>query len=169
MTINYENEYDFSFDFDLKQTANDVIMTALDYAKCPYEINVNVLITDNDTIKGINKEYRNIDSATDVLSFPMIEYPAAGDFTFLESEAEYDYFDPESGELLLGDIIISGDRVISQSKEYGHTAKREFAFLVAHSMFHLFGYDHMSEEEAKEMEQKQEDVLKLLKITRNGD
>ena len=81
-------------------------------------------------------------------------------------EEEAEYFDPDSGELLLGDIIISADRVREQAVKYGHSERRELAFLAAHSMFHLCGYDHMTEEEAKVMEQKQENTLTVLGITR---
>ena len=78
-----------------------------------------------------------------------------------------DYFDPESGELCLGDIVISVDKVYAQAEEYGHTPRREYAFLIAHSMLHLLGYDHMEPDEAAVMEQKQEEILNRLGITRN--
>ncbi len=94
----------------------------------------------------------------------MVDYETSGDFSFLE-EAE-EYFDPESGELLLGDIVISKEKVISQAEEYGHSLEREFAFLIAHSMLHLFGYDHMEEKERLEMEQMQKEILDKLCIRR---
>ena len=78
-----------------------------------------------------------------------------------------DYFDPESGELCLGDIVISIDKVYEQAEEFGHSPKREYAFLIAHSMLHLLGYDHMEPEEAKVMESKQENILAKVGITRN--
>ena len=77
-----------------------------------------------------------------------------------------EYFNPDSGELVLGDIIISLDKVVEQAEKYGHSSRRELAFLVAHSMMHLFGYDHMESTEAEVMEKKQEDVLQILGITR---
>ena len=77
-----------------------------------------------------------------------------------------EYFNPDSGELMLGDIIISLDKVVEQAEKYGHSSRRELAFLVAHSMMHLFGYDHMESTEAEVMEKKQEDVLQILGITR---
>ena len=83
------------------------------------------------------------------------------------AEAEKaDCFDPDSGELILGDIILSAERVLAQAQEYGHSVLREFAFLTAHSMFHLCGYDHMEEQDAAAMEQKQEEVLTRMGITR---
>lgn len=106
-----------------------------------------------------------MDSETDVLSFPNIAFESAGDFASVEL-CEADCFDPDSGELILGDIILSADRVLTQASEYGHSVLREFAFLTAHSMLHLCGYDHMEEREAAVMEEKQENVLKKLGITR---
>ena len=100
-----------------------------------------------------------------MLSFPNLDFETPADFSHLE-EHEADYFDPESGELLLGDIILSADKVKEQAESYGHSELREFAFLIAHSMLHLCGYDHMEPEEAQVMEAKQEEVLAGLHITR---
>ena len=99
-----------------------------------------------------------------VLSFPMVDYEEAGNFDFLEEADEY--FHPESGELMLGDIVISKEKDFSQAEEYGHSIEREYAFLIAHSMLHLFGFDHMEEEERIEMEKKQKAILEQLKILR---
>ena len=101
-----------------------------------------------------------------MLSFPNVAFINPGLFDIDEND-EADYFDPETGELILGDIMISVDKVYEQAESYGHSVKREFAFLVAHSMFHLCGYDHMTEAEAKVMEKKQEDTLTALGITRD--
>ena len=138
----------------------------LDAEGCPYEATINVLLTDNEGIHGFNKEYRGIDRETDVLSFPNLDFESPADFDIDESR-EADYFDPDSGELILGDIIISVDKVQEQAESFGHSTKREFAFLVAHSMLHLCGYDHMEAEEAKVMEGKQEKILTDLGITRD--
>ncbi len=161
-----ENETDITFDFDIEKTVEAVCMEVLDSEGCPYESQVNVLLTDNEGIRMFNKEYRNIDKETDVLSFPNLDFETPG-FYEVDEEAEADYFDPESGELILGDIIISVNKVIEQADSYAHSQKREFAFLVAHSMLHLAGYDHMEPEEAKIMEAKQEAVLQKLNITRD--
>ncbi len=83
----------------------------------------------------------------------------------MEDDSE-DYFNPETGELLLGDIVISVEKVIEQAQKYGHSRERELAFLVAHSMLHLFGYDHIKESEREKMEKKQEEILKILGIER---
>lgn len=165
MTISIEVEKEFNVDFDYEKLANDVIIGALDFENCIYEAEVNLLITGSEEIKSINKEFRDIDSATDVLSFPMVDYFEPGNFDFLEDADEY--FNPETGELVLGDIIINVDRVFSQAEEFGHSVKREYAFLICHSMLHLMGYDHMEEDEAKIMENRQNEILNKLQIKRD--
>ena len=137
----------------------------LPYEKCPYEAEVNVILTDNEAIREINREQRQIDSATDVLSFPMVDYETPSDFDHVE-EAVEDYFNPETGELMLGDIVISVEKVEEQAEKYGHSQTRELAFLVAHSMLHLCGYDHMEEEERLEMEERQRAILDTRGYTR---
>ena len=165
MTITIEEETQVSFDFDYKNIIESVINQAMDYKQCPYEAEVSVVLTDNASIQEINKEFRQIDNSTDVLSFPLVDYEEAGSFEFLEERD--DCFNPESGELMLGDIVISVDKVFEQAGKYGHSPKRELAFLTAHSMLHLFGYDHMTGEEAAVMEQGQEEILEALGITRD--
>lgn len=165
MTFYVENETNQELPFDMEEIVNKVIEKALEYEKCPYEVSVSVLLTDNEGIHAMNKEHRNIDRPTDVLSFPNVDYEEPAVFSGIEDAIE-DYFDPETGELCLGDIVISIDKVYEQAKEYGHAPLREFAFLVAHSILHLLGYDHMETEEAKIMEAKQEEILTNLGITR---
>ena len=166
MTFYAENETSVTFDFDWEAVYQQVALSVLDSEKCPYETEVNLLLTDNPGIHEFNKETRNIDAPTDVLSFPNVEYDVPGNFDIVEAQ-EADYFEPDSGELILGDIIISVDKVAAQAKEYGHSEKREFAFLVAHSMLHLCGYDHMTPDEEREMIKKQEMILNHLEITRD--
>jgi len=165
MTVDFENEYGQDLGLDLTEIAETVIFCSLDYMNCPYEAQVNVLITNNDEIHQMNLMHREIDRPTDVLSFPMVSYEHPGDFSVLE-EYWMDCFEPDTGELLLGDIVISADKVLEQAKEYGHSTKREYAFLLTHSMLHLMGYDHMTEEEAREMERLQEEILTQLDIRR---
>ena len=165
MTIDFENESSLDLGLDRDGVAQDVVSCALDYMDCPYEAQVSILITDDDEIHRINLEQRQIDRPTDVLSFPMVNYETPGDFSFLEEDSE-DCFDPDSGELLLGDIVISADKVAAQAEEYGHSRRREYAFLIAHSMLHLMGYDHMTPEDAAEMERLQEEILQQLGISR---
>ena len=166
MTFYVESETDKTLPFEAEEVAGKVIVEALDLENCPYEVSVNVLLTDDQGIHAMNKQYRGIDRPTDVLSFPNVDYENPSDFTGIEDTAE-DYFDPESGELCLGYIVISVDKVYAQAEEYGHTPRREYAFLIAHSMLHLLGYDHMEPDEAAVMEQKQEEILNRLGITRN--
>jgi probable rRNA maturation factor len=165
MTISIENETgtDFPFDYDL--LANQVIMYTIEREDFPYEAEINLTLVDDEAIRAINQEYRQIDRATDVLSFPMISYIEAGDFSGLEDE-EADNFNPDTGEILLGDIIISVPKVYAQAEEFGHSLKREFAFLIVHSMLHLFGYDHLEPEEAAFMENKQREILNEMNILR---
>lgn len=165
MTIHIEKEVELSFGFSEDEYVEKVILAAMDYVDCPYEAEVNVLFTDNDGIHEMNREYRDIDRPTDVLSFPMVEYEEPGNFELLEEE-QGDSFHPETGELLLGDIVLSYDKIKEQAAEYGHSELRELCFLVAHSMLHLFGYDHMEEEERKQMEQMQSEILSGLNILR---
>ena len=166
MTSYVENEAGVDFPFDMQEVLQKIMDAVMEMEHCPYETAVNLLLTDSDGIREYNREYRNLDQETDVLSFPNISFDKEGDFSVVE-EGEADYFDLDSGELLLGDIILSAGRVNAQAQEYGHSPLREFAFLTAHSMFHLCGYDHMTPEEAAVMERKQEEVLKQLHITRD--
>ena len=166
MTFYVENETEVHFPFDPEEIVEKVANDILEEEQCPYEVQVNVLLTDEEGIRRYNKTYRDLDKPTDVLSFPNLDFNRPADFDRV-SEHEADYFDPESGELLLGDIMISVDHVRRQAEEYGHSQLREFAFLAAHSMLHLCGYDHMEPEEAAVMEQKQSDSLERLGITRD--
>lgn len=165
MTSYVENETKTTFTFDVEAVVKMVMETVLEREGCPFEAEINVLLTDNDGIREFNAAHRAIDMPTDVLSFPNLDYPKPSAFKEAAKQ-EADCFNPESGELLLGDIIISVDKVDEQAEEYGHSQLREFAFLVAHSMFHLCGYDHLEPSEAKQMEEKQEAVLVQLGITR---
>ena len=114
------------------------------------EYEVNITFVDNEKIKELNKNYRNIDSATDVLSFPMGEN---GDYPT----------NPETGFKILGDIIISVERAVMQAEEYDHSLRRELGFLTTHSMLHLLGYDHVNGGiEAAKMREREEDVMELV-------
>ena len=165
MTINIICETAPGFSFHYKKLAKDVIVQSLDTEGFPYEAEVNLTLVDDAAIQEINASYRQIDRATDVLSFPLLDYDAPGDFSKVE-DLMGDNINPDTGEVMLGDIVISVDHVREQAKEYGHSEKREYAFLIVHSMLHLFGYDHMEPEEAQEMQEHQRKILDYLKITR---
>ena len=165
MSLSVETEVDVEFGFDYEALAKRVIEFALEHEEFPYECEVNLTLTDNEGIREINRTYREIDKPTDVLSFPLINYEKAGDFSALEENYD-DNFNPDTGEIMLGDIIISIEKVKEQADSYGHSIEREFAFLILHSMLHLFGYDHMTEEEAAILEEKQKIILDKMKIFR---
>jgi probable rRNA maturation factor len=168
MIINIDNEYSGQLkilkEFDI--IIQDVVESTCDFMKCPYETEVNVLFTDDETIHQINLENRGIDRPTDVLSFPMIDFEAPADLSGVE-DMQYEYFNSDTGCLMLGDIVISIDRAYSQAEEYGHSVKREIAFLTAHSMLHLFGYDHIDDAGREEMEKLQEQILTEKGYTRD--
>ncbi len=164
MNIFLENEIDAIFSFDLEKVAEQLINAALDYEDFPFDISVEINIVNNEMIREINKQYRKIDKATDVLSFPMINYPASGDYSQLEDDDSN--FDPEDGTLILGNIVISADKVREQALEYNHSELREYSFLIVHSMLHLFGYDHEDEKDAEVMFLRQEAILEKCGITR---
>lgn len=164
MTLYFDEEGELTLPLECQKVARQVVEAALDYVECPYEAEVNLLLTMNEQIHEMNLEFRGIDRPTDVLSFPMAEYPEPGTFDFLEEQEEC--FHPESGELMLGDIVISKEKVIVQAEEYGHSILREYAFLIAHSMLHLTGYDHMEDEERRIMEAKQNEIMNRLNILR---
>ena len=166
MIFYVDNETEASFSFDIEELSKSVAEAVLKSENCPFEAQISLLITDDEGIKEMNNDFRGIDSPTDVLSFPNIEYETAGDFSVAEAQS-IDITDPDTGNIVLGDIVINENRVREQAAEFGHSEKREFAFLVAHSMLHLCGYDHMEEDEAKVMEEKQEKVVESLGITRD--
>lgn len=164
MTIEIECELECEPRLAYKEIIENAVNTALDYEGCPYEAWVSVVITNDEEIRRINREFREIDRATDVLSFPALDYEEPGEFGWLEKETEY--FHPETGELMLGDIMLSMDHIQAQAEEYGHSLQRELAFLTVHSVLHLCGYDHMEEKERAVMEEKQRSIMEIMGITR---
>lgn len=157
LKVYYSNEQSkFNCDVAMRNLVRRAILAALKYENVDYDTEISVVFTDNDGIRELNKEYRNIDRATDVLSFPLID--------FRNGETS---IDGETAEL--GDIVLSLERAEEQSKEFGHSLKREISFLTVHSVLHLLGYDHeISEEEEKLMFGKQEEIMKILKLTRES-
>lgn len=166
MTFYVENDVEVDFEFNTEEVFSLVAKKVLETEGFEDEASVFLLLTDDEAIHEINYENRNIDKATDVLSFPNLDFDAPGDFSKALKNRIL-VTDPETDEIVLGDIIISVDHLKAQAKEYGHSVKREFAFLVAHSMLHLCGYDHMEDAEREIMEAKQENVLQILGITRD--
>lgn len=167
MNISIENESGLNYPEEFNQIISRIVNASVDFLKCPYECQVAVTLVNDEQIHEINLENRNIDRATDVLSFPMMDFDQPNDLSLVEADPQ-DYFDPESGELLMGDIVISLEHVSAQAKEYNHSERREIAFLTAHSCLHLFGYDHMTDEERLEMEKLQEEILQKEGFTRDA-
>ena len=164
MDIMIEYDTEVQLDFDYQKVIEDMVMEAVTTYECPYDFEISVTLTDNDRIRLVNREFRDIDCATDVLSFPMLTFQKAGDFSNIDENEEL--FNPDTGNLMLGDIMVSVDKVFEQALQYGHSKKRELAFLVAHSMLHLFGFDHIKEEEQRDMEERQELLLQKKGYTR---
>lgn len=148
MTLLIDNRTDFELTDEIKEMLEKVCLKSLQYEEFNEDCEISLSIVTNEEIHDINKQFRNIDSPTDVLSFPQL--------TFEEGE-EADV--NENGEIVLGDIIISIDRAKEQAEEYGHSLKRELAFLSVHSMLHLMGYDHMVPEEEEDMFRRQKEIL----------
>lgn len=140
-----------------EEIINKVTQTVLELEGIKHDLNIYITLTNNEEIHKINKEYRQVDRPTDVLSFPMYERE---EIQFLREEKLDDV------EEILGDIIISIPKVKEQSEEYGHSYERELAYLTTHGMLHLLGYDHMIEEEKIVMREHEEKVLEKLNILR---
>ncbi|KRQ86649.1 Endoribonuclease YbeY [Caloramator mitchellensis] len=160
--IYFENNQDkMHFDESLKNLIINSISQTLKSEGFNHEFEINVYIVDNNEIKEINNEFRNINRETDVLSFPMIDFKLRNKYEVFEDDKN-----PESGCVLLGDMILSLEKAMEQSIEYGHTFEREIAFLTVHSTLHLLGYDHEDEGERKVMREKEEDILNNLGLVR---
>ena len=150
-------------DFALKQQIAKCITAALDKQGVDTPCEINVLVTDDEGIRAINKAYRQIDKATDVLSFPMI-----GGMLKDATPAELlGCVDPETGALELGDLVICVDRAKEQAAEYGHSVRRELGYLSAHGLLHLCGYDHETDEERAQMREREEAALSKCCLTRD--
>ena len=148
----------------------DKIKATIDFAlkeegvKIPYQI--SLLFVDNEEIREINKENRNIDKVTDVLSFPMLDYEEDKVFKDMYLNYEFDETFKDGDELVLVDILLSLERALEQSIEYNHSFEREASYLVVHSVLHLLGYDHMEEDEKKTMRSEEEKILSKMNIVR---
>lgn len=165
--IYVDNRQDkFVVDEKLINKLQDVINLALKEEKVTLECEISLLFVDNQEIKEINRENRGIDRETDVLSFPMLDYPKNKVYKDVYVDYKFDvtFFDGE--ELVLGDIVLSLEKAEEQSLEYNHSFERETCYLVVHSVLHLLGYDHMEEDEKNVMRAREEHILSLLNIKR---
>ena len=155
------NQDKFKVTKELRDLVRQCVATSLDYMDFPKKSEISVMFVDNEEIRELNKLHRDIDRATDVLSFPMFEYDEEGEI--IEDDLD---FNPD-GEMILGDIVISLERAQEQAEEYGHSFEREVGFLTVHSMLHLFGFDHMNPEDEEEMFGCQREILEEMKLTRD--
>lgn len=157
----WDNEQEFiDITDDLIKTLTACMEQTLAFETFDEDAEVSLTFTDNSGIKERNQIARGIDKPTDVLSFPMLDYEADGTLEICDE-------DLSEGAVVLGDILISMEKAVSQSEEYGHSLKRELCFLTVHSMLHLLGYDHeRSQEEESLMFEKQDEILNQLGITR---
>lgn len=154
-----ENETDEEISEQQINELNRVCCEIMKNEECNFDAEISFTFTDNEGIREINRDYRNIDRPTDVLSFPMLE--------FCDDETDVEY-ETENGLVLLGDIVISVERAKEQAQEFGHSLRRELAFLTAHSMLHLLGYDHVDDPVGEKMMiEKQDIALNALGITRD--
>ena len=153
-------EIDISWEIDedksIEEKIRETVKSALEVENATCDVYLSVVVTDNKNIQEINREQRNIDAPTDVLSFPGYEKEEWEELKNVQDEVMY-----------IGDIVVSKERIIEQAEEYGTGFEREFCYLIAHGMLHLMGYDHMEEADKKIMRAKEEEVMKKLNLERN--
>ncbi len=156
LKIYFENNQEkHSIHYKLKMLIRHTILETLDYEGMENDAEVSVTFVDDEGIRELNKKFRNMDKPTDVLSFPLLDY---------EGESEEPFFDELCHNL--GDIVISLERAMAQANEFGHSFEREVAFLTAHSMLHLLGYDHeLSDEDDADMRKRQNDIMERLGLS----
>lgn len=163
VVLNTDIQTEERFEFDPEKIALKVCEEVLKQESFPEDAEISLVVTDAEEVHRLNLEFRGIDRTTDVLSFPGLDFEEPAAF---EDSIDEGCINPDNDCVMLGDIVINAEKVKEQAAEYGHSEMREFAFLIAHSMLHLCGYDHMTPEEAEVMEERQEKALTSLGITR---
>lgn len=163
-TDNRQNQINVTEEFI--NELEEVCMYALAKEEVKQNCQISLLFVDNQEIRKINNETRNIDKVTDVLSFPMLDYPKGKVFKEIYKDKKFDVMYMDQGELVLGDMVLSLERAMEQSIEYNHSFKREVCYLIVHSILHLLGYDHMEDDEKKIMRSREEEILNGLDIKR---
>lgn len=153
-------------DEEFQNKLEEVINFALKEEEVTVQTEISMLFVDNEEIREINNDTRGIDRATDVLSFPMLDYEDKKVFKEMYKDKEFNETFMDGEELVLGDIVLSLERALEQSEEYNHSFTREACYLVVHSVLHLLGYDHMEDEDKKVMRKREEEILGKLDITR---
>ena len=155
MTLLTDNRTDFEIGGEIMEAVEKACLETLKYEEFDEDCEISLSFVTNEEIHQINRQFRNVDAPTDVLSFPQLTFEKG-------EEADVN----ENGEIVLGDIIISVERAKEQAEEYGHGLKREIAFLTVHSMLHLLGYDHMEKDEEEDMFRRQKEILEIAGIPR---
>ncbi len=153
-------------DDKLENDLKNVIEFALKEEEVEVPCEVSLLFVDNEEIREINNETRNIDRETDVLSFPMLDYEDKKVFKEMYKNYKFSQSDFDGDELVLGDVVLSLEKALEQSREFNHSFEREASYLVVHSILHLLGYDHMEENDKIVMRKREEEILNKLNITR---
>lgn len=156
----YNNQKVREISKDLQKLIENAVKLCVKKEGFSYPCEASITLTDNENIRELNLAHREIDEATDVLSFPLIEYVNG------EPEIQPGDIDPDSGRIFLGDIIISVEKAFEQAQNYGHSMERELSFLAVHGILHLLGYDHETETEEKLMFSLQEDILNEMRLFR---
>ena len=156
LKIYFENDQTkYAIKYKMQMLIRKTILETLDYEGMENDVEVSVTFVDDEGIRELNNKFRGMDKPTDVLSFPLLDY---------EGESEEPFFDELCNNL--GDIVISLERAMAQANEFGHSFEREVAFLTAHSMLHLLGYDHeLSEEDDADMRKRQSDIMDRLGLS----
>lgn len=149
--LNDQDKYETK---DFEKTIKKVLETALDCHKIKGDCEISVVFTNGQKIREINRQFRNIDRETDVLSFPQYEYETEG------------ILKTDDNPIVLGDIVINLEKAEEQSNDFNHSFMREVGYLAAHSVLHLLGYDHMKEDEKKRMREKEEEIMNKINLTR---
>ena len=180
--IDFINDNKYKFDFDEEKLSKKIAKTIFEMEKCPYDFSFSISLVSNRRIKTINRVERGIGRATDVLSFPNIEYDKPASFKRYVRIAkdspnknnsrnkktiiDVSILDTGNNTIFLGDVVISYETLLKQARLYNHSIKREYSFLLTHSLLHLLGYDHMVKKDEAKMFKKQDEILDKLKIYR---
>lgn len=153
--VELDISWEIEEDADIEKKIEEVVKCALEIENAKCDINLSVVVTDNDNIREINSKMRNVDSPTDVLSFPGYEKDEWEKLKKIKDEMVF-----------IGDIVVSKEKIIEQAEEYETGFCREFCYLIAHGMLHLMGYDHMQEDDKRIMRGKEEEIMKKLNLER---
>ena len=148
-------------DEEIIEKARHVIYESLEIMLPGLKSGVSLTVCGDEYIRELNKNFRGKDAATDVLSFPLLSSDTPGKIDYTPTD-----IDPETGDVMLGDIVVSLERAAQQAEEYGHSLEREVCYLCVHSVLHLLGYDHMDDADKKLMRAKEEEILTSLNISR---